>query len=77
MVADGGYLYLSFMEGKQPGFETTSFSSQPIYFNYFQGTEIEELLKENGIDCFRNVRQDYLETDGSNTTDVFLFERKR
>ena len=71
-----GYLYLSFMEGKQPGFETTSFSSQPLYFNYFQETEIAELLKEIGINCFRSVRQDYLETDGSNTTDVFLFGKK-
>jgi len=76
-LRSGGYLYVSFMEGKQPGFETTSFSLQPIYFNYFQENEIEELLEKNGIDCFSNVRQNYLETDGSNTTDVFLFGKKR
>lgn len=76
-LRSGGYLYLSFMEGKQPGFEMTSFSSQPLYFNYFQGTEIEELLEENGINCFRSMRQDYLETDESTTTDVFLFGKKR
>jgi len=76
-LRSGGYLYLSFMEGKQPGFETTSFSSQPLYFNYFQETKIEEFLKENGIDRFRSIRQDYLELDGSNTTDVFLFGKKR
>ncbi|EIW18614.1 MULTISPECIES: class I SAM-dependent methyltransferase [Pelosinus] len=75
-LRSGGYLYLSFMEGKQPGFETTSFSSQPLYFNYFQETKIEEFLKENGIDRFRSIRQDYLELDGSNTTDVFLFGKK-
>lgn len=75
-LQSGGYLYLSFMEGKQPGFETTSFSTQPLYFNYYQETEIKELLKENGMDCFRSVRQDYLETDGSNTTDIFLFGKK-
>jgi len=72
----GGYLYLSFMEGKQPGFETTSFSTQPLYFNYFQEIKIKELLKANGIDCFRSKRQDYLELNGSNTTDVFLFGKK-
>jgi 2-polyprenyl-3-methyl-5-hydroxy-6-metoxy-1,4-benzoquinol methylase len=72
-----GYLYLSFMEGKQPGFETTSFSSLPLYFNYFQETKIEEFLKANGIDRLRCMRQDYLEPDGSNTTDVFLFGKKR
>jgi len=76
-LRSGGYLYLSFMEGKEPGFEKTSFSQQPLYFNYFQGTKIEQILKENGIDCFRNIRQDYLEADGSNTTDVFLFGKKR
>ena len=76
-LRSGGYLYVSFMEGKQSGFETTSFSSQPLYFNYFQETKIEELLIDNGIDCFRSVRQDYLELDGSNTTDVFLFGKKR
>lgn len=72
----GGYLYVSFMEGKQPGFETTSFSSQPIYFNYFQQVKIEGLLTENGINCFRSIRQDYLELDGSFTTDVFIFGKK-
>jgi len=76
-LRSGGYLYVSFMEGKEPGFETTSFSPQPIYFNYFEETAIEDLLKENGVDCFRSVRQDYLELDGSNTTDVFLFGKKR
>ncbi len=76
-LREDGYLYLSFMEGKKPGFETTSFSSQPIFFNYFQATEIEDCLKDNGIDCFRRVRQDYLETDGSKTTDAFIFGKKR
>lgn len=76
-LRNSGYLYLSFMEGKQPGFETTSFSSQPLFFNYFQETKIKEFLKKNRIDCLRSVRQDYLEADGSNTTDVFLFGQKR
>jgi len=76
-LRSGGYLYLSFMEGNQPGFETTSFSNQPLYFNYFQETEIKEILKENGIDCFRSIRQNYSESDGSNTTDVFLFGKKQ
>ena len=76
-LRSSGYLYVSFMEGKQPGFEMTSFSQQPIYFNYFQETEITDILKKSGLDCFRSVRQDYLELDGSITTDVFLFGKKR
>lgn len=75
-LCSGGYLYISFMEGRQPGFETTTFSRQPLYFNYFSGTEIEKLLKENGMDCFRTVRQEYIETDGGKTTDVFIFGKK-
>lgn len=73
----GGYLYVSFMEGKQPGLETTSFSEQLIYFNYFNEIEIKTCLNEKGMDCFHSVRQDYVESDGSNTTDVFLFWKKR
>jgi 2-polyprenyl-3-methyl-5-hydroxy-6-metoxy-1,4-benzoquinol methylase len=75
-VRSGGYLYLSFMEGKQPGFETTSFSNQPLYFNYFEECKIREFLEKNGVECMRSVRQDYLEQDGSTTTDVFLFLTK-
>lgn len=76
-LRSGGYMYISFMEGREPGFETTSFSSEPIYFNYFKGAEIEEILEENGIRCVRTKRQDYLEPDGSNTTDVFIFGIKQ
>lgn len=76
-VRRGGYVYLSFMEGNQPGFETTSFSSQPLYFNYFQESEIKEILKQFGLECIRSVRQDYPEPDGSITTDVFLFLKRQ
>ncbi|MBP2636793.1 MAG: methylase involved in ubiquinone/menaquinone biosynthesis [Firmicutes bacterium] len=76
-VRSGGYVYLSFMEGKQPGFETTSFSEQPLYFNYFQEAEIKAFLEQRGLKCIRSVRQDYPEEDGSTTTDVFLFWKKR
>jgi len=76
-VRSGGYVYLSFMEGKQPGFEITSFSNQPLYFNYFQEAEIKAFLEQRGLNCIRSVRQDYPEEDGSTTTDVFLFLKKR
>ncbi|WP_371375054.1 class I SAM-dependent methyltransferase [Sporomusa aerivorans] len=76
-VRRGGYVYLSFMEGRQPGFETTSFSEQPLYFNYFREAEIKGFLEQRGLECIRSVRQDYPETDGSTTTDVFLFLKKR
>ena len=34
MLKENGSLYLSFMEGKKAGFETTSFSEDNIFFNY-------------------------------------------
>lgn len=75
-IKKSGLLYLSFMEGKLAGFETTSFSANPVFFNYFPGNELESLLNESGMRCFRSVRQEYLEPDGSKTTDVFIFARK-
>ena len=71
-----GFLYLSFMEGKQPGFEQTSFSKDPIYFNYFNSAEIEQYLITHGIKIFRSIRQDYEEPNGDVTTDVFIFGQK-
>jgi len=76
-LRSGGYLYISFMEGREAGFETTCFSSQPIYFNYFKRNEIQDILTENGIHCIRTVEQDYLEPDGSNTADIFIFGKKQ
>ncbi|WP_074431311.1 class I SAM-dependent methyltransferase [Anaerosporomusa subterranea] len=72
----GGILYLSFMEGKKAGFETTSFSEEPIYFNYFKGNVIEKFLVSNGITILQMVRQNYNELDGSVTTDIFIFGKK-
>ena len=72
----GGHLYLSFMEGKQAGFETTSFSEQPVYFNYFPGNAIEQRLRQQAMAVLEMLRQDYPEADGSMTTDVFIFSRK-
>ncbi len=76
-LQSGGYLYISFMEGREAGFETTCFSTAPIYFNYFKRNEIQDILTENGIQCIRTVEQDYLEPDGSNTADIFIFGKKQ
>lgn len=73
----GGYLYVSFMEGKQPGFETTSFSQDALYFNYFQEAALRSLLAENQVVCIHSEKQKYPEPDGSVTTDVFLFGHKK
>jgi SAM-dependent methyltransferase len=72
----GGLLYLSFMEGKQPGLESTSFSDSPIFFNYYDGNVIMTLLQQHGLSITRISRTGYAETDGSITTDVFIFAAK-
>ncbi len=71
-----GYIYVSFMAGKEPGFEKTSFSKQELYFNYFQEEQITKILEESNITCVFAEKKDYPEEDGSSTTDVFLFGRK-
>jgi 2-polyprenyl-3-methyl-5-hydroxy-6-metoxy-1,4-benzoquinol methylase len=71
-----GKIYLSFMEGKKSGFETTSFSKEEIYFNYYSADEIVNLLNKYGFKTFKISKQDYPETDGTFTTDVFIFAEK-
>ena len=71
-----GHLFVSFMAGKLAGFEQTSFSRQPIFFNYFDHGKIAQLLCEHGVDIIHSEQQDYHEPDGTITQDHFLFGRK-
>jgi len=71
-----GYLFVSFMAGKVAGYEQTSFSRQPIYFNYFDHGKIAQLLSEQGLEIVHSEQQDYHEPDGTITQDHFLFGRK-
>ena len=71
-----GVLYLSFMAGKKAGFEKTSFSQDPIYFNYFDRDEVERFLSLQGVTVFHSAEQGYLETDGTLTNDIFLFGKR-
>lgn len=71
-----GTLYLSFMEGKTPGLETTSFSDDKIYFNYFEKSKIRKLLSDNLILTIEILTEDYKEDDGGVTEDVFIYARK-
>ena len=71
-----GYLFVSFMAGKVAGFEQTSFSRQPIFFNYFDHGKIAKLLSEQGMEIIHSEQQDYHEPDGTITQDHFIFGRK-
>ena len=75
-LVTGGSLYLSFMEGTTSGFESTSFSKEEIYFNYYQLNYVLGLLKENNLNPKVISKEDYLEQDGSITADIFIYALK-
>jgi hypothetical protein len=64
------------MEGKTAGFEQTSFSQQPIYFNYFTKDKISEFLEARGMKIIYSTQQDYQEPDGTITKDIFILGKK-
>lgn len=77
LINPGGYLYLSFMEGEGSGYETTSFSEQDIYFNYYKKGDILELLTSHSLQSEEVLEVDYEEADGSITKDIFVIAGKR
>jgi 2-polyprenyl-3-methyl-5-hydroxy-6-metoxy-1,4-benzoquinol methylase len=75
IVTNNGCLYLSYMNGTTSGFESTSFSKEEIYFNYYQDQFITDLLSDNGLNISEISKEEYLETDGSKTIDTFIYAR--
>ena len=76
-LKDGGLLYISFMEGKTDGFEKTSFSDEEIYFHYHGEKDIMQIMEENSLCAVKRFSQNYTESDGSITKDVFIFAEKK
>lgn len=76
LLVENGYLYLSYMNGEKAGFETTSFSKDEIFFNYYTDEFILNLLKQNGINMVEMSKEEYREPDGSITIDTFIFAQK-
>ncbi len=71
-----GKLYISFMSGKKEGFESTSFSEEKIFFNYYSVESIRQELSRNDFKVIDEIQADYIESDDSITTDNFLFAEK-
>lgn len=67
-----GKLYISFMAGKEPGYEKTSFSENEMYFNYFDKDFIISTLEENGFSLNSSHTAPYEEPNGDITKDHFL-----
>ena len=79
-LVPGGVLYVSTMEGseEQAGFETTSFSGDAeIYFNYHRQVDLEQAFVQSGLEIRQAKLQDYIEPDGSATTDMMFIAVKR
>lgn len=79
-LVKGGVLYVSTMEGNEDraGYETTSFSGDTeIYFNYHRQLDLEEAFVKNSFEINYTKLQDYIEPDGSTTTDMIFIAVKR
>jgi len=79
-LVSGGVLYVSTMEGDETraGYETTSFSgNSEIYFNYHRQPDLEGVFATNGFEIRQVKLQDYMEPDGSATTDMIFIAVKR
>jgi trans-aconitate methyltransferase len=76
----GGVFYVSTMEGNEEraGFETTSFSGDAeIYFNYHRQVDLEKAFVKSGLEIRQAKLQDYIEPDGSSTTDMIFIAIKK
>lgn len=76
LMPQKGYLYLSYMNGDRSGFESTSFSEDELFFNYYDDRFITDQLKKNSIRVLEIGKEDYKEPDGSITTDSFVYAKK-
>lgn len=77
VIADGGKLYLSCMEGCRSGFETTSFSgTHKVYIYYYSEEFLREKLQINGFKVLDMKKQLYPEADGTFSTDLLFIAEK-
>jgi cyclopropane fatty-acyl-phospholipid synthase-like methyltransferase len=79
LTSEKGIIYLSCMEGaeERSGFEKTSFTGQDeLYINYYPRNKIESLMKKYDFEIVKFYTKDYLEADGSTTTDLIYIARK-
>ncbi len=80
LLREGGILYFSTMEGEysKSGFETTSFSgTDEVFIYYHQADFLTQALCENGFELIDLLRQQYPESDGTFSTDMIFFARKK
>jgi len=73
----GGLLYVSFMVGRNDGWESVSFAPDSrIHFTYHSEADIRIALESAGLSVEAGWNQPYLEKDGTTITDIILVARK-
>lgn len=74
---ENGVLYISTMEDdySKSAFKKGS-AGDEIFMHYHQADYLTNSLKENGFSILGLKRQDYPESDGTNTTDLILIAKK-
>ncbi len=77
IMTSNGYLYLSYMNGNESGLESTSFSKESIFFNYYQDTFIHDQLRQSSIEVLEISKEAYIEPDGSVTIDTFIYAQNK
>lgn len=75
-ILQNGYFYLSYMNGDKSGFETTSFSKDQIFFNYYTDEFILDILHQHNLRILEISKEEYRESDGSITIDTFIYAKK-
>ena len=66
------------MQGTTEGYEKVSFSADdPLYLYYHDEATITNAMIQNGIIPEKVWHLDYIESNGSTTTDVVVIGRKR
>ena len=77
MLIDNGYIYISFMDCDNEGFEKTSFGGENRFYIYYHKKEnIKNILEDNGIEIIKEYTFDYNEKDGRITKDIVLIGKK-
>ena len=76
LMVKNGHLYLSYMNGETSGFASTSFSREEIFFNYYSDQFVIDLLGRFSFQVLELGKEEYIEPDGSTTTDTFIYARK-
>jgi len=79
LLNPNGIFYLSTMEDAyiKSGPKGSSNHDLEVYIYYHEGQYLKDSISINGLELIHEIRQDYPEEDGSNTTDLFLTARKK